>query len=76
MFLDCVKAGNLKYANQLLTEELKQKDVNNIKNFFPEFDCYTCISQNEFFVFKKNTLAGIYKFEIINLEISNITQLE
>lgn len=76
VFLDCLLAGNLKYANNLLSAELKQKQENNILKFLPEFDFYYPISKTEFILVKKNTLAGILIFELNNLEISNITLLD
>lgn len=72
VFLDCVKAGNFKYCNNLLCEDLKQKKEENIKEFFLEFDAFCELEENEFALIKKNTLAGIYKFEIDNALIQNI----
>ena len=71
-FLDCLLAENFKYCNNLLVSEIKQKDSENIKNFFPEFDFYFELEANTFALIKKDTLAGIFKFEIKNNEISNI----
>ena len=71
-FLDCVKAGNFKYCNNLLCEELKQECEDNIKEFFPDFDIYYELEENTFALIKKNTLAGIYKFEIENCLIVNV----
>lgn len=73
VFLDCVLAGNLKYANNLLCESLKQKNENVLKEFLPEFDFYYPISKTEFILFKKNTLAGILIFNMSGCEILNFT---
>ena len=75
VFIDCLLAGNFKYCNNLLCESLKQKDEKNIKNFFCEFDYFVNLEQNVFAMFKKNTLAGIYKFEVDNNKIVNIVDL-
>ena len=75
VFVDCLLVGNFKYCNNLLCESLKQKDENNIKNFFCEFDYVCYLEENVFATFKKNALAGIYKFEVNNLLISNIIEL-
>lgn len=74
IFFDCILAGNLNYANNLLSEDLKQKDVNSISKFFPKFDYYFPINEREFILLKKNTLAGIYSFEINDCIITNIIQ--
>lgn len=76
VFLDCVLAGNLNYANNLLIEELQQKNKENILKFFPNFDWFFPLEENVYFLFKKNTLAGIYKFEIKDNLICNIIQQE
>ncbi len=70
-FLDCLKAQNYKYCNNLLTENLKQKNAPDIAKFFNEFD-YFYPEQNLAFCFKKNALVGIYKFEVENGLIANI----
>ncbi len=72
VFLDCLLAGNYKYCNELLSTDLKFENAENIKNFFEDFDEFYPLGDNEFILFKKNTLAGIYKFEVLNLSISNI----
>ena len=72
VFLDCVKAGNLKYANNLLCDNLKMEQVNLIQKFFPDFDYFYPIGQNEFVLTNKKALAGIFEFELINDKISNI----
>lgn len=76
VFLDCLIAGNLNYANNLLCEELQQKDSSKLLNFFPNFDLFYVIEENVCALFKKNTLAGIYNFEIKDNLISNIIQLD
>lgn len=73
VFLDCVKAGNFKYCNNLLCDEMKIENENEIKNFFSEFDFYYPIEKNKFVLTNKNTLAGIYAFDIENNKISNIS---
>lgn len=75
VFLDCVFAGNYKYCNALLSEDLKMKNETEIKEFFPEFDFYYPLKENVFALIKKNTLAGIFEFEIKNLCITNIKQI-
>ena len=76
VFLDCLIAGNLNYANNLLCEELQQKDSSKLLKFFPNFDWFYMIEENVCALFKKNTLAGIYNFEIKDNLITNIIQLE
>ncbi len=73
VFLDCVLVGNFKYCNELLSDNIKLEDPKKIKLFFEEFDFYYPINSCEFILIKKNTLAGIYKFEIENCKIINIT---
>ncbi|MBQ8615418.1 MAG: hypothetical protein IJ415_02510 [Clostridia bacterium] len=74
VFMDCVKAENYKYCNNLLSESLKMQDEKGIKNFFPTFDfCYP-IDESKVILINKNTLAGIYAFEIQNNLIVNITE--
>lgn len=75
VFLDCILAENNKYANRLLATDISQEDPNALKEFFPEFDDYYPLDDNEYLLMKKNTLAGIYKFEIIDNTISNIIEL-
>lgn len=75
VFLDCLMVGNLKYCNELLSDELKQEE-NNIKNFFGDFDDFFELTENTFVLIKKNTLAGIYRFEIKDCGISNIIVLQ
>ena len=72
VFLDCLKAGNYNYCNNLLGESLKQESVTNIKNFFCEFDFVYPLEENVFALIQKNTLSGIYKFEVLNSKIENI----
>lgn len=75
VFLDCVKAKNFKYANELLCENLKLKDEKEIEKFFTKFDYFYPIEKNIFALIKKNTLAGIYEFSVENCLISNIIHL-
>ena len=74
VFLDCLLAKNFNYCNQLLREDIKQKEGKNIALFFPKFDYYFETEPNTFVLIEKNALAGIYKFEIENLVITNIIQ--
>jgi len=74
IFLDCFMAGNFNYCNNLLADDIKQKNVENIKLFFTSFDFYIPFN-NIVFTFKKNTLAGVYKFELNNNRIENIIHL-
>lgn len=74
IFMDCVYSKNLKYCLNLMANGLKPKDEKLILNFFEDFDEYIPF-QNMVFVFKKNTLAGVYKFECLNNEIQNIIDL-
>lgn len=74
VFLDCFLCGNIKYCNELLSEDIKQSDCKNIKNFFEEFDNYIPF-KNLAFLFKKNTLTGVCKFEVSNNKIENIIHL-
>lgn len=71
VFLDCVMVENFNYCKHLLSEEFQNCSV---KEFFPEFD-YFYATGNEFILIKKNTLAGILKFEIFNNKIINIIHL-
>lgn len=72
VFLDCVKSENHKYANQLLTDNLKLKDESSIKDFFAKFDDFYPLKQNVFVLLNKNALAGIVEFEVENNAIKNI----
>lgn len=73
VFLDCLLAKNFKYCNELLYEEIKMENAENVKSFFPDFDYFYPIDNLNFILIKKNTLTGIYKFEIDNNKIVNIT---
>lgn len=75
VFLDCVKVGNYNYCNNLLNEKIKLSNSEEFKNFFPEFTEFYLLEEHTFALMKKNTLAGIYKFEIENCEICNIILL-
>ncbi|MBR2969832.1 MAG: hypothetical protein IKC49_02130 [Clostridia bacterium] len=75
VFLDCILAGNYKYANILLIEDIRQNEVDTLKEFFSPFDNYYPLEENTYILMKKNTLAGIYKFELIDRSISNIIEL-
>ena len=75
VFLDCFLASNLKYCNNLLSDELKLEDEKQLKNFFPKFDYYYPVSSEKFILINKNTLAGIFEFDIKNNKIINIKSL-
>ncbi|MCQ2555705.1 MAG: hypothetical protein MJ149_00020 [Clostridia bacterium] len=74
VFLDCVIAGNFSYCKNLLCDDLKNDDV-DFTAYFGEIDLYFCLTGNVFAVFKKNTLTGIYKFEVENKVVTNIVNL-
>jgi hypothetical protein len=72
VFLDCLMAENYKYCKNLLCEEMQIDNEKKTKNFFNSFDFYYPINNHKFILINKNTLAGIYDFEIENNKISNI----
>lgn len=74
VFIDCVKAGNFKYCNALLSDNLKMKNEKDIKTFFPEFDLCYPTDERKIILINKNTLAGIYAFEVQNNLIINIIE--
>lgn len=74
-FLDCLLADNYKYCNLLLSNELQQKNPQDIKLFFCEFDFVLNVEKDIFILLNKNALAGIYKFEIVEKNITNIIHL-
>lgn len=76
VFLDCVLAKNFKYCNMLLDDKLKMEDEKIISTFFEDFDFYYPLTKNDFALIKKNTLAGIYNFEILNCKITNISMCD
>lgn len=75
VFLDCLLAGNFKYCNALLSGGLKQSEPSEIANFFCEFDGFYPLDNLTFALIKKDAVAGIYKFEIENNEIVNISEI-
>lgn len=75
VFLDAIAVGNYKYANALLDDSIKLDDEKKLTDFFADYDDYLVLD-NAFALIKKNTLAGIYRFEITNTKIVNIIQLE
>lgn len=75
VFLDCLKVGNYKYCNELLTKQIRTNKEEDIKKFFPKFDFFYPITSNDFVLIKKNTLAGIYSFKVENNLIVDITSL-
>lgn len=76
IFMDCIKAKNYKYSNNLLTEDIQTHEAEKIETFFPKFDDFTFIENNTFILTNKNALAGIYKFDIEHDKICNIIQLK
>jgi len=72
VFCDCIKAKNYVYANALLCEDLKLEDAKQVAKFFPEFDWFYPLNEKQFILTNKNTLAGIYEFDILDNKISNI----
>ncbi|MBR4998290.1 MAG: hypothetical protein IKY10_00265, partial [Clostridia bacterium] len=54
VFLDCVKAKNYSYCNNLLCDEIKLKDEKSISNFFEPFDWFYPIDEKTIFLIKKN----------------------
>lgn len=74
-FLDCVMAQNFKYANALLSENLKQQNANDVGAFFAEFDGYFCLSSTEIITTKKRAIVSAFKFEIENNKIANIIEI-
>ena len=60
------------YAILYIMENTKEKQ--QIKNFFPTFDFVYPIDETTVILANKNTLAGIYEFEVENSLIKNIKQ--
>ena len=71
VFVDCLSAGNYKYCNELLIQDLKCDKPEKIKEFFPQFDHFF-VDNNIVILFQKNTLAGAFEFEILEHKITNI----
>ena len=71
VFLDAILVGNYKYANNLLDDTIRLDDGKKLVEFFDEFDEYLVLD-DAFALLKKNTLAGIYSFEVSNTRIINI----
>ena len=71
VFVDCLIAGNYKYCNELLTQDLRCDKSEKIKEFFPQFDHFF-VDNNIIILFQKNTLAGAFEFEILEHKITNI----
>lgn len=74
VFLDCVVAHNFDYCKNLLCDDLKNDEI-DYSAYFGQIDFYFCLSYNVFAVFKKNTLTGIYKFEVDSTVVTNIINL-
>ena len=75
VFLDCVLSGNYKYANALMDKEIVSADIDSIPKFFPQFDNYVVLDERVVALTNKNTLAGIYKFDIESATIKNILEI-
>ncbi len=73
VFLDCVKVGNSIYTQNLLSEDLRNAKASE---FLPEFDWFYPLNENAFVLTNKNTLAGIFEFQIENNKICNIIALD
>jgi len=73
VFLDCAKVKNYSYCNKLLCSELKLENEKDIEKFFPQFDSFYPLSERGFALINKNTLAGIFEFDVKDNEIYNIT---
>ncbi len=76
IFLDCLLAGNYKYCNALLCQDLKQNEPSEIANFFCEFERFYPLDNLTFALIKKDAVVGIYQFEIENNEIVNISETD
>lgn len=74
VFLDALVAGNFEYCNQMLAEDIHQEDAKSIQKFFPEFDDYQAIDSYNVALLRKNTLAGIFEFKIVDNKIENIIE--
>ena len=72
VFLDCVMAKNYNYAKNLTNLDLTNEQA---FSFFPPFDFFYPVTANCIVLLNKNTLAGIYSFEIKNSKIENIIPL-
>ena len=74
VFLDALMAGNFEYCNRLLSEDIRQEDASKIVDFFPKFDDYIPLANNSVAMIEKHTLAGIFKFDIVDSKIENIIE--
>lgn len=74
VFLDALMAGNFEYCNRLLSEDIRQEDASKIVDFFPKFDDYIPLANNSVAMIEKNTLASIFKFDIVDSKIENIIE--
>lgn len=76
VYLDCIKAGNLNYAHALMSGEFSSVNTETLSEFFPKFDSFVCLDETSVAFINKNTLAGIFKFEIDKDSIQNIIQID
>ena len=72
VFLDCVIAKNLKYANQILSKDIRMKKEGEINSFFPNFDNYFLIEDNVAVVKYDYATYGLYNDEFIVGSLVNI----
>ena len=59
-----------------IKEDIQTHEAEKIVTFFPKFDDFTFIEINTFILTNKNALAGICKFEVENVKISNIIHFQ
>lgn len=72
IFLDCVKAKNYKYAQNLLCQNLQPKQAEDIGKFFPTYNDFL-VADCGYILLKNDTYLGVVKFEIDKNKITNIT---
>ena len=75
VFLDCLKAKNYNYCNELLSPNLKQTNASDISKFFCKFDDYYTLTNSAFALINENEIVAKYNFEVENNKITNITEL-
>ncbi len=71
IFLDLYLAGNYKYCNNLLSNELHQQNARALSSFLPEFDFYFPFNFCEMALIKNRALVAKVKFECAD-KITNI----
>ena len=75
VFLDCVLNKNYKYVHALMDKSLSDVEIESIPKFFPAFDNYFVLDNTSVALINKNTLTGIYKFDIENATVKNIVEI-